>query len=270
MARHIPGPLHYERQGDAGPLMAFLHSTPDDLRFWMYQMAHFSNAYRCIAIDAAGYGRSPAPQPGVTMEDQASAHWEVMDRISTDPVILHGNSMGSVTVRIMAVQRPERVAALILSGVGFSGNMREVQERWKKRYTAEGLALRHHQVLDHFSDRMKKDPYVRHYAAMVCALDNLGTLDGIIAMNEALGEFDMSGEYMARIQAPTLIVTGTEDRSHATVPELAKRIRGAEVRNMQGAGHANNFEMPWEYDRHCLEFLARHGLAASPGPASTS
>ena len=34
--------------------MAFLHSTPDDLRLWMHQKGqHFAAWYRCIAIDAA-------------------------------------------------------------------------------------------------------------------------------------------------------------------------------------------------------------------------
>ena len=155
MARHIPAPLYFEQQGRTGMAMAFMHSTPDDLRIWMYQTAHFSPWYRCIAIDAAGYRRSPAPLPGVTLADQAEAHWEAIDQVSTGPVILHGNSMGSAIAEIMAVQRPERTAALILSGTGFSTSMREIQERWKKRYTDEGIALRNHQVLDHFTDRMK-------------------------------------------------------------------------------------------------------------------
>lgn len=260
MARNIPGPLYFEQQGATGRPMAFMHSTPDDLRFWMFQTAHFSAWYRCIAIDAAGYGRSPAVQPGAGMADQAEAHWEAIDRVSAEPVILHGNSMGSLTARIMAVQRPERTLAVILSGVGYSTNMREIQDRWKKRYTEEGIALRNFQVLDHFSERMKKDPLVQHYARMVDELNNLSTLQGIIAMNEALAAFDMSDEYMAKIKAPTLIITGTEDRSHAGVPELQKRIKGSEVRNMVGAGHANNFEMPWEYDRHAIEFLTKYGL----------
>ena len=55
-------------------------------------------------------------------------------------------------------------------------------------------------------------------------------------------------------------LTGTENRSHPSVADLQKLIKDCEVRNMEGAGHANNFEMPWEYDRHCIEFLARHGL----------
>jgi 3-oxoadipate enol-lactonase len=267
MARHIAGPLYYEKQGATGRPMLFLHSTPDELRFWMYQTAHFSAWYRCIAVDAAGYGRSPAPQPGVTIEDQAEAHWEVLDGISREPAILHGNSMGSLIARMMALQRPEQTAALILSGVGFSPNMREIQDRWKKRYTEEGLKLRHVQVLDHMCDRMKTDPRVLHYAAMVMELNNMSTLQSIIAMNEAIAACDMSRERMAKLRCPTLIVTGSEDRSHSGVAELAKCIPGAQVRVMQGAGHANNFEAPWEYDAHCIEWLATLGLHPNAGAA---
>ena len=74
MAKHIPGPLYYEQQGAVGIPMLFLHSTPDDHRLWMYQTAHFSAWYRCIAVDFAGYGRSPAPQPGVRIVDDAAGN----------------------------------------------------------------------------------------------------------------------------------------------------------------------------------------------------
>jgi pimeloyl-ACP methyl ester carboxylesterase len=263
MANRIPGPLYFEQQGSTGMGMVFLHSTPDDLRFWMYQQAHFSAWYRTIAIDAAGYGRSPAAQPGVTMADQAWAHWEAVDRVTTGPVIIHGNSMGSLTARLMALQRPERVKAMVLSGVGYSTNMREIQERWKARYRAEGIALRHFQVLDHFSDPAKQDPRVLHYADMVMELNNHATLEGIIAMNDALAECDMGDEVLARITTPTLIVAGTLDRSFPGVPDLQKRIKGSIVREIRDSGHACNFETPWAYDRHVIEFL--RGLGLYPG-----
>ena len=47
MARHIPGPLYFQQSGATGTPMVFLHSTPDDHRFWMYQTAHFSAWFRC-------------------------------------------------------------------------------------------------------------------------------------------------------------------------------------------------------------------------------
>ena len=76
MAAHIQGPLYYERTGRAGPVMAFVHPNPMDQSCWMYQMAHFSTWYRCIAIDLPGYGRSPRADAGLRMEDVAAACWE--------------------------------------------------------------------------------------------------------------------------------------------------------------------------------------------------
>ena len=119
MARHIPGPLFFDQHGPSGMPMLFLHSTPDDHRLWMYQTAFFSSWYRTIAVDLAGYGRSPPAQKGMRVADQADAAWEVVDQVSSGKVIIHGNSMGSMVAMHMAHQQPDRVPALILSGTGY-------------------------------------------------------------------------------------------------------------------------------------------------------
>ena len=59
MADHILGPLYYERMGRTGPIMAFIHPNPMGQSCWIFQMAHFSISYSCIAIDIPGYGRWP-------------------------------------------------------------------------------------------------------------------------------------------------------------------------------------------------------------------
>ena len=79
MADHIEGPLYYERMGRSGPVMAFVHPNPMDQSCWIFQMAHLSTWYRCIAIDIPGYGRSPKATPGLTMNDMAEACWEAID-----------------------------------------------------------------------------------------------------------------------------------------------------------------------------------------------
>ena len=268
MAPHIPGPLYFEQSGASGLPMLFAHSTPDDHRIWLYQTAHFSTWYRCLAVDLAGYGRSTAPQDGVTVGDQAAACWEVVDRFTTDGAILHGNSLGGRVVMEMAVQQPKRTLAVVLSGVGYTpGGGGEVMARWKKRYRDEGLQLRHFQVLDHFSEKGKKDPFLLHYADMVCALNNAGTLASIIAMNEALSH-GTPPRLHESITAPTLIVSGTEDRSYATVHNLQKMVKGSELAIVEGAGHAVMIEAPWDYDRHCIEFLSKLGLF--PGDVAPS
>ena len=258
MAKHIPGPLYYTQLGATGLPMIFLHSTPDDHRFWLYQTAYFSSNYRCLAVDLAGYGRSPIPLEGVTIPDQAEACWEIVDRISSGPCIVHGNSMGSHIALHMADQQPDRVPAVILSGIGWSPG-REPMKKWAERYAQEGIGLRHFQVLDHFADYNKTDPFLRHYAEMVCAMNNPGTVGAIIAMNEALTDAEPDS-FFRGIKPPTIILEGEDDRSKTHIDEIQKRIPRCEIKMIAKAGHACNIEAPVEYNRLATEFLAKLGL----------
>ena len=262
MARHIPGPLYFERQGATGLPMLFLHSTPDDHRLWMYQTAYFSAWFRCIAVDLAGYGRSPAVQPGVRVEDQAAAAWEIVDSVAPGPLVIQGNSMGSMVARHMAASRPERCAALILSGCGYQPT-REQMGGWKARYEKEGISVRHEQILDHFGVEGQKTRFARYYADMLCELTNEGTLGSIIAMNEALTHVHPA-ELGIGITSPCLIISGTADRNHSKSFELQKHIAGSELESVEGAGHSSCLQGPSDFNRYCARFLAKHALF--PGP----
>jgi pimeloyl-ACP methyl ester carboxylesterase len=264
MAAHIPGPLYYEQLGATGLPMIFLHSTPDDHRLWLYQTAHFSSWYRTIAVDLGGYGRSPAVQDGVTIDDHADACWDIVNQFTAGGVIVHGNSFGSEIAMRMAQQRPARVPALILSGCGYVPN-NEVFTRWVKRYGEEGIALRHAQVLDHFAPAGQQSKLLQHYAEMIVALDNQGTLASIIANNAALAQRPPDSFYDG-ITSPTLIIIGDLDRSKPATFELQKRIKGSDLVFIPEVGHACNIEAPQAYDTHCIRFLSRLGLYPGPAP----
>lgn len=84
MADHIEGPLYYERMGRTGPPVVFVHPNPMDQSCWLYEMAHLSTWYRCIAIDIPGYGRSPGGANEMTRSDMAQACWEAVDAAIPD------------------------------------------------------------------------------------------------------------------------------------------------------------------------------------------
>jgi len=258
MSRHLPGPLYYEQIGATGLPMMFLHSTPDDHRLWLFQVAHFSASYRTIAVDLGGYGRSPAVQPGVTIADHAQSCWEIVDRFTAGPAILHGNSFGSEVAMHMAQQQPRRVGALILSGCGYVPTS-DIFLTWARRYREEGIGLRHAQLLDHFSPAGQQSPLLRHYADMVAVLNNEGTLSSIIANNEALAKRPDPSFYDA-ITAPTLIIIGELDRTKPRSIELQARIKGSELVFIDAVGHACNIEAPEHYDAHSIRFLKKLGL----------
>jgi pimeloyl-ACP methyl ester carboxylesterase len=160
------------------------------------------------------------------------------------PVIVQGNSMGSEVAMHMADQRPERVRCMLLSGCGYLPDIRETQLKGKEAYRAEGIARRRGAVLFHFHPRLRETPLVQYYADMVCGLNNVGTLESIIAMNQALA--DASPDLYPRLNVPTLIIIGTDDFTLQGAHKLQSLIKGSEIVEMPGACHANCFEQPWE------------------------
>jgi 3-oxoadipate enol-lactonase len=59
---------------------------------------------------------------------------------------------------------------------------------------------------------------------------------------------------------PTHVVVGDEDRltPPAISREMARRIPGARLSLIQGAGHLSNIEQPEAFNREVLAFLMEH------------
>ena len=105
-------------------------------------MAHLSTWYRCIAIDIPGYGRSPKADAGLTMTDMADACWEAIDDATPgERAILVGCSVGSSLAPHMYHRRPDKTAALVLSGTGYNPTKEFTQKRIDN-YTADGIDYR--------------------------------------------------------------------------------------------------------------------------------
>jgi pimeloyl-ACP methyl ester carboxylesterase len=61
------------------------------------------------------------------------------------------------------------------------------------------------------------------------------------------------------IEAPTLVITGDEDKVYAPQlsKDMARRIPNAELVVMKGVGHLSNLEQPEEFNQVVMEFLQR-------------
>jgi pimeloyl-ACP methyl ester carboxylesterase len=250
--------------------MVFLHALPHDLTCWTYQTAHFSSAFRTVAIDLPGHGRSPSPAPGITMADLARACWATIDTVlaarvapgePTDQIVLVGLSVGAITAKHMVGLRPERVRALVLSGGGYHEGRKGIAARHVPAYRADGARHKREHLAANFSEAFAATPLARYLVELALSRRDPDDVAGTIALLEALDAPDPEGLH-ERIRVPTLVVAGGEDRSLDRQRELARRIAGAEIHVIEGAGHACNLERPWEYDRAVLEFLGRKGAIA--------
>lgn len=261
MARHIEGKLYYERMGREGPVMAFVHPNPMDQSCWIFQMAHFSSWYRCIAIDIPGYGRSPKATAGLTLDDMAEACWEAIDdAFPGENAILVGCSVGSITLPHMYHLRPEKTKALILSGTGYNPN-KDFAQRRIERYAEEGVAFRWAYTFEDLSPAFRATPMAHYFAELFTERNRWADAETIIHQFRALQAPYAEGHF-ERIGCPSLILTGSEDSAHQSAFALQKRIPHCALEILPGAGHACYIEQPWLFDRFMIAFLKKHGLFA--------
>jgi pimeloyl-ACP methyl ester carboxylesterase len=66
---------------------------------------------------------------------------------------------------------------------------------------------------------------------------------------------------LERIGVATLVITSDEDRLYppALARNMMRRIPGAELIEIKGAGHLSNIEQPAHFNEAVLDFLARCG-----------
>lgn len=267
MAAHINGPLYYERTGRTGPVMAFVHPNPMDQSCWLYQTAHFSTWYRCMAIDLPGYGRSPKADAGLIMDDIAEACWEAIDEaFSGEAAILVGCSIGARLLPYIHKLRPERTRAMVVCGTGYDAK-KEFAQRRISAYLDQGVDYRWDYTFQDFSPAFRATPFADYFARVFTERNGLADVATIVRQFQALMQPEPEGLH-EQITCPMLILTGSEDSVHQSAFDLKARVRGAELRVLHGAGHACHMEQPWLFDQMMIAFLERHGLF--PGASETA
>lgn len=101
----------------AGQPLVLLHGGFLDHRMWDDQIPALAARYRVIAPDARGHGRSSnATEPFRHTDDLAA----LLRHLGTGPAVLVGVSMGGSIAVDTALEHPELVSAVVVSGAGTS------------------------------------------------------------------------------------------------------------------------------------------------------
>lgn len=237
------------------PPMIFVHPNPLDGMSWMYQLAQLSTRYRCVAVDLPGYGRTPAMPPSWGMRELSDAVWRAADAHIADsrPAVVVGCSIGSHIAEHMYHLRPEMIKALVLSGTGWDPEPKFIERRIRE-YGAQGLDARPHHAADIFSAAFRSTPLCQWLVAMTCERNEHSDPAAISRLFEIRTQVDPEAFYTG-IEAPTLILSGTEDAAHAKAFPLNALIPGSRLRAIPGAGHACYLEQPWLFNSEILDFL---------------
>jgi pimeloyl-ACP methyl ester carboxylesterase len=108
--------LHVEDTGEGSPVVLLHGLTATHRYVVMGSRALERSGHRVIAYDARGHGAS-APAPGAgdyRYADLAADLLRVLDDHGIDRAVLAGASMGAHTALRVALDRPERVAGLVV------------------------------------------------------------------------------------------------------------------------------------------------------------
>jgi pimeloyl-ACP methyl ester carboxylesterase len=113
------GRVAYLESG-SGPTVLLLHATLHDRHDFDPIVETLAKRYRTIAVDWPGHGDSDpvdaAVEPGARLF--ADVLEEVVDGLGLSRAVLIGNSVGGFAAARLAINRPERVAGLVLVNAG--------------------------------------------------------------------------------------------------------------------------------------------------------
>ncbi|HEX8706181.1 MAG TPA: alpha/beta hydrolase [Myxococcaceae bacterium] len=274
----VPEVAYVQLNPEGKQTLVFIHGLGSYLKFWRYQLDAFAaQGYRVVAVDLPGYGKSdkPASFP-YTMEAMADVVREVVTSLGIEKPILVGHSMGGQTALSYAIRYPEEPGALVLTAPAGFEKFSAKEKAWFKRVFSTVLIKsapeygiwgsvrqsnfsRWRPELEWLIEervRVAASPGFDSYAYA-----NVRTVDG-------LAHNDFVRDSLGRIQAPTLIVFGEDDRlipnpflhggrAREVMAYGHAGIRGSELVGLDRCGHSVQLDCPEEYNAAVSAFLKK-------------
>lgn len=245
--------LWYWDTGGSGQPIILLHAGTGSGAVWGYQQPVFAKAgYRVIGYSRRGYYKSDAgsnANPGTASEDLA----KLIEHLKLDKVHLLAAAHGGYFMLDYAMDNPAKVRSItVLSSLmGITDkDYVDVNNRVRPKFFAQ---------LPHSFQELSPS-----YRA--------GDPEGVEAW-EKLDKQAIPGERinpklskpitwarLETIKTPTLLMTGDGDLylPPALLRMQALHIKHAEVRIIDEAGHAANWERPEIFNKIVLDFLKKH------------
>ncbi|MFE7403092.1 alpha/beta fold hydrolase [Streptomyces sp. NPDC057557] len=246
--------------GTGRPLV-LLHGGFLDHTMWDDQIPYFAPRYRVIAPDARGHGRSANAAAPFRHTDDLAA---LLRHLDTGPAVLAGVSMGASVAVDTALEHPELVSAVVVSGAGTSEPY--FTDSWTTGIWAAWQAAMAAGDLD-----ASVEAFTLFAAGPDRTLDDLAP-DVVGRLREmtrgtlskhAPGEPDLripvhdTWNRAAKIDVPVLAINGAIDSpDHLGMAErLTRTVVNGHAISIDGTAHFPNMERPDVFNKALEDFL---------------
>ena len=242
--------IDYEDAG-RGPALVLSHGYSATGRMWAPQRPALEPTHRLVTWDMRGHGETDSPgDPAQYSTDLTVADLRgLLAHCGIDRAVVGGLSLGGYVSLAFYRQHPELVRALVIcdSGPGYRNDAARTAWNQRAHERAADLEARGLDAL-RASSREMQDAIRRHRSAQGLAH----------AARGMLAQADASViDSLPAIRVPTLVVVGDQDGPFIAPCEyMAKKIPGARLEVIAGAGHASNLDQPQAFNRVLLDFLA--------------
>lgn len=252
--------LHYDIHDDGPETLVFIHGLMLASESWEAQVAHFSGRYRVVTFDLRGQGRSAHVAAGLDLDNLAADAVELIRALKAGPCHLVGFSMGTFVAMRVAARRPELVRTLTLIGPSAEAEEPANLPRYRllialvKLFGPRPFVRPMMKILfgDTFLNAAARKPEADRWRAYLHHLHrDLHRAAAASAARAAIAD-ELSG-----ITAPTLIVSGEEDRpiSPAKARAVHAAIAGSRFVPVPATGHAVMIERPDTFNALLEAFL---------------
>lgn len=276
-------PIHVERQGELrGAPVVLVHGWGMNSGIWYYQRRSLSRAFRVVTYDLRGLGRSGRPRTrDYSLETQARDLEAVLQGVDR-PAVLVGHGIGGMIALTLAAIAPEtvrrRVAAFVLIDTTHTDPTRTVPGAWFFHAVKTALLRPLCRLmiwlapLVWFGNQLS---FANGTAHVVSALVGCGgsqtrsQLDFATSLTVSVWPATLArgslamlryerSAVLARIDKPTLIVCGENDRLTTLRASEAMRdaIPDARLVILRRAGHLSFMERHEMLDRELADFIA--------------
>ena len=289
----IDGPIYVADYGGDGPVMLLVHGLGGAHLNWMAVAPRLAARHHVYALDLPGFGRSPLAGRRSTIAANVDLLSRAIARLSRDPIVLMGNSMGGLLAIGAAARHPSLIDALVLvdpavpaPGGEFPPRLDQVSRtfiatafmpRWGARRLSRAVAVLGPESLVRETMRLvsvdpnRIDPTVvdAHIALETERLAESSWHESFYAATRSLVAALALKRRVLRwvrdVVAPTLLLQGDRDRlvPVASARNIASMRPDWEYHEFAGAGHVPMLEVPVEFVDVVSDWLSRQGATVA-------